>query len=56
MIFHLFTHDINFGLVSDAHRFIEGFEEILKCANELWRRNELEMTTMRRIAEEYFAG
>jgi len=52
-IFHLFTHDINFGLVDDAHTFIEGFEEILKCAHGLWKRNELEITTMRRIAEDF---
>lgn len=50
-IFHLFTHDINFGIVVDFKEFFEGFEEILKCAQTYWKRDELELTTMGRVAE-----
>lgn len=50
-IFHLYTHLMNFGEVSNVKKFFEGFEEILSCADLGRRRDELETTTIRRLAE-----
>ena len=53
-IFYLFTHLINFGEVRDTMALLRGFEEILSYACMYRRRNELEITTIRRIAEDLF--
>jgi peptidoglycan/xylan/chitin deacetylase (PgdA/CDA1 family) len=48
-IFHLYTHDINFGTVN-ANALLQGFEKILSQADAYRRRNQLEVTTLRRMA------
>jgi len=55
-IFHLYTHLMNFGEVSRIKKFFEGFEEILSYADLNRRRNKLEITTIRRIAEQLCVG
>ncbi len=52
-IFHLFTHDINFGTASDFDEFFAGFAEILKYAHAHLEKNQLEFGTMRKIAENF---
>lgn len=49
-IFHLFTHDINFGIAEDAQGFLEGFEQVLDLAHAMSEKGELELTTMKSIA------
>jgi len=52
-IFHLFTHDINFGIEADFNKFFEGFEEILQFAYKCWGKDELELTTMGAVAKSF---
>ena len=50
-IFYLCTHLVNFGATSNIKQFLGGFEQILEYADKLRRRNELEITTLRELAE-----
>ena len=50
-IFHLYTHLINFGETAHTEAFLEGFNEILHFADTLRKRNQLEITMMKRIVE-----
>ncbi|MFX1487429.1 MAG: hypothetical protein ACFFBS_10120, partial [Promethearchaeota archaeon] len=54
-IFHLYTHLLNFGDAPDPETFLNGFEEILSYANSCRMANELEITTIRAIAEMHIA-
>lgn len=51
-IFHLYTHLINFGEAPDSKVFLQGFEKILASADFHRKRRELEIGTIRNIAEE----
>ena len=52
-IFHLYTHLINFGGAPDSKALLEGFEEILAYANACRQRGDLEILSMRQIAETF---
>lgn len=53
-VFHLFTHLVNFGQPQKGMVFLKSFEKILAHANLCRERSRLEITTMRKLAEDYF--
>ena len=54
-VFHLFTHLVNFGQPPEGTAFVKSFEKILAYANLCREKGGLEITTMRKIAEDYFS-
>lgn len=52
-VFHLYTHLINFGAAPDIKEFFEGFEKIIAYVDLCREKNELEVMTMKRLAERY---
>lgn len=55
-VFHLYTHLINFGTAPDTNAFIKGFERILAYANLKREENQLEITTIQRLAKSISAN
>jgi len=50
-IFHMYTHLINFGMAPDSKALLKGFEKILAYANAFRLSNDLNILTIRQIAE-----
>jgi len=51
-IFHLYTHLINFGQAPNVQYFLKNFEEVLAYVNLQRAWKNLEVTTMRSLAED----
>jgi len=51
LIFHLYSHLINFGQAPDTKAFMRSFEEILALADLFRSKNKLEITTMKELVE-----
>jgi peptidoglycan/xylan/chitin deacetylase (PgdA/CDA1 family) len=49
-IFHLYTHDINFGGAPDIMFFLRSFEEILAYAHNQRMQGRLDVTTIRKLS------
>ena len=56
IIFHLYSHLINFGLASNIKAFLISFEEILAFADLLRNKKQLEITTIRKFVESGLNG
>jgi hypothetical protein len=51
-VFHLYTHDVNFGQAPNIQSFVKDFGEILAYASLQREQEKLTITTIRSLAED----